>query len=198
MKPAWSLLLAATLAGAAAHAQTSGNGLPADPNAAAPSTAMTFSATVPPPAIVPAAPPPAAPPAISNWMVSETRSPVDYSPVAIATATGPEGSLRLSIQGRGGRTEMLVATAPGARLEEHAVSYAVNGGPAVGVAFGPPLSGSGLSLKGDIAAFLAALPGQGEISFSVTNRQGTVDGRYALGGLKTLMTRLKAPCQWRN
>jgi hypothetical protein len=93
---------------------------------------------------------------------------------------------------------MLVATAPGARLEEHTVSYAVNGGPAVAVAIGPPLFGGGLSLKGDVAAFLAALPEQGEISFSVTSRQGTADGRYALGGLKAVAARLKAACQWRN
>lgn len=195
MKRASSLVLAAALAGAGANAQTSGNGA----NTAA-STAPAISATVPspPPALVPVAPPPAAAPAISSWVVSETRSPVDYSPVAIATASVPDGSPRLSIQCRGGRTEMLVATMPGTRIEEHTVSYAVNGGPAVAVAITPPMFGSGLALKGDIAAFLAALPEQGEISLSVTNRQGTVDGRYALGGLKTLTARLKAPCQWRN
>jgi hypothetical protein len=193
MKRAASLLLAAAVAGAGANAQTSGNGANT-----APSTATAISAAVPP-ALVPVAPPPAPPPAISSWVVSETRSPVDYSPVAIATAAAvPEGSLRLSIQCRGGRTEMLVATTPSARFEDHAVSYTVNGGSRVAVAIAPPIFGSGLALKGDVAAFLAGLPEQGEISLSVTNRQGTVDGRYALGGLKTLVSRLKAPCQWRN
>lgn len=197
MKRASGLVLAAALAGAGANAETSGNGANT-----APSTAAAISATVPPPpsppAIVPVAPPSAAARAISGWVVSETRSPVDYSPVAIATASGPEGSLRLSIQCRGGRTEMLIATAPGARREDHTVSYAVNGGPPVAVAIGTPLFGSGLSLKGDVAAFLTSLPEQGEVSFSVTSRQGTVDGRYALGGLKALAARLRAPCQWRN
>ena len=65
----------------------------------------------PAPAPAPATPPEARrAPAADNWMVSETTSPLDYTPVAIATASsggGPDGvSLQLSIQCRGGRTEL--------------------------------------------------------------------------------------------
>ena len=65
-----------------------------------------------------ASPAPGVAPAADNWIVSETTSPLDYTPVAIATALssgGPDGAiLQLSIQCRGGRTD-LVITGPGLR-----------------------------------------------------------------------------------
>jgi hypothetical protein len=70
-----------------------------------------------PPAAAAAAPPtsaPVSPPMAGKWIVSETRSPIDYSPVAIATAsssTGGNGVLQLSIHCRGGRTGMVIRSA---------------------------------------------------------------------------------------
>ena len=76
----------------------------------------------------------------STWIVSETRSPVDYSPVAIATASTPD--LQLSIQCRGGRSEMVVVSPRLAlRADGHAVSYMVNDGVPVPIAVGPSISG---------------------------------------------------------
>ena len=55
-------------------------------------------------------------PAADNWIVSETTSPLDYTPVAIATASsrgGPDGAImQLSIQCRGGRTELVIGDPP--------------------------------------------------------------------------------------
>ena len=59
--------------------------------------------------------PPAGPaPGSDNWIVSETTSPVDYTPIVAATAlsTGGSSSMRLSIHCRGGRTELVVADRP--------------------------------------------------------------------------------------
>ena len=65
-----------------------------------------------------ASPAPGGAPAADNWIVSETTSPLDYTPVVIATALssgGPDGTiLQFSIQCRGGRTD-LVITGPGLR-----------------------------------------------------------------------------------
>ena len=141
-------------------------------------------------------------PAADNWIVSETTSPLDYTPVAIATASssgGPDGAiLQLSIQCRGGRTD-LVITGPAltGRGEDYVVSYVVNNGQPVVVAAGTPASGAGVAIRGDVVRLLASLPDRGEISFRVTPRQGAaLDGRYDLAGLKIVLARLAVPCKW--
>ena len=151
------------------------------------------------PAVSPA---PEVAPAADNWIVSETTSPLDYTPVAIATASsraGPDGAiLQLSIQCRGGRTD-LVITGPAltGRGEDSVVSYVVNDGQPVVVAAGTPASGAGVAIKGDVVRLLASLPDRGEISFRVTPRQGAaLDGRYDLAGLKIVRDRLAGPCKW--
>jgi hypothetical protein len=140
-------------------------------------------------------------PAAGNWILSETTSPIDYSPVAIATASsgGPDGTaLQLSIQCRGGRTEMVVGSpALTRRVENPVVAYAVNDGQPVAVAVGAPASGGGFALRGDVVGFLSSLPNQGDIAFRVTGRQGeAAEGRYALAGLKALLGRMAGPCKW--
>jgi hypothetical protein len=141
-------------------------------------------------------------PATENWLVSETTSPLDYTPVAVATASssdGPDGAtMQLSIQCRGGRTDLAIGgptLTP--RAEGYVVSYAVNDGQPVVVAASTPASGSGVAVKGDVVSLLASLPDRGDIAFRVASRQGaTLEGRYALAGLKTLLARLAVPCKW--
>ena len=141
-------------------------------------------------------------PAANNWIVSQTTSPLDYTPVAIATASsraGPDGAtMQLSIQCRSGRTELVIGDpAVALRAEDHVVSYAVNDSQPAVVAAGAAASGTGVALRGDVVRLLTSLPDHGDIAFRVTNRQGaTLEGRYALAGLKTLLARLAAPCKW--
>ncbi len=156
----------------------------------------------PPPPRSTASSAPAVAPAADNWIVSETTSPVDYTPVAIATASsrgGPDGTtMQLSIQCRGGRTDLAIGgPALTRRVEDYAVSYGVNDSQPVVVAAGTPTSGTGIAIKGDVVRLLASLPDQGDIVFRVTARQGVVlEGRYALAGLKILLDRLAVPCKW--
>jgi hypothetical protein len=144
----------------------------------------------------------AAAPAANNWIVSQTTSPLDYTPVAIATASsraGPDGAtMQLSIQCRGGRTELVIGDpAVALRAEDHVVSYVVNNDQPVVVAAGMPASGAGVAIRGDVVRLLASLPDRGEISFRVTPRQGAaLDGRYELAGLKIVWFRLAGPCRW--
>ena len=149
-----------------------------------------------------ASPAPGVAPAADNWIVSETTSPIDYTPVAIATASasdGPDGSpLQLSIQCRGGRTELVIGGPTLTRRgEDYLVSYGVNDGQPVVVATGTPASGTGVAVRGDVVRLLASLPDQGEVAFRVTARQGAaLEGRYALAGLKVVLERLAVPCKW--
>ena len=141
-------------------------------------------------------------PAADNWIVSETTSPLDYTPVAIATAFSsgaPDGAiLQLSIQCRGGRTDLVIKSpALTGRSEDSVVSYVVDDGQPVVVAAGTPASGAGVAIRGDVVRLLASLPDRGEISFRVTPRQGAaLDGRYDLAGLKIARVRLAGPCKW--
>ena len=137
-----------------------------------------------------------------SWVVSETTSPIDYSPVVIATATArgaPDGSgMKLSIACRGGNTS-LVLGGPGALPagEGYAVSYAVDGGSPTTLAAAAAPSGTGMALGGDVVRFLVSLPAQGEIAFRIVGRQGvTLEGRYSLAGLKTTRERMAVSCRW--
>jgi hypothetical protein len=155
----------------------------------------------PPPRARPTAAPAESPAPAANWIVSETRSPVDYSPVAIATASSsavPDGVLQLSIECRAGLTEMVIRSAPVMRrAEEHAVSYSINGAPPVAVTIGLSSSGSAIALKGDVPAFLKSLPADGAIALRVVDRQGgTRQGQYDLAGIKALVARMAGPCKW--
>jgi hypothetical protein len=141
-------------------------------------------------------------PAADNWIISETASPLDYTPVAIATALSsgqPDGViLQLSIQCRGGRTDLVImGPALIRRGENYVVSYSVNDGPPVMVASGTLASGTGVAIRGDAVQLLASLPDQGDIAFRVTSRQGAaLNGQYDLAGLKIVRHRLAGPCKW--
>ena len=155
------------------------------------------------PAQPPARPPETkAAPAADDWTVSETTSPFDYTPIAIATAStsaGPDGAaMQLSIQCRGGRTELVITAALTRRSEDYVVSYAINDGAPVVLPAGAPAAGTGVAIKGDVVRLLASLPERGDVTFRVESRRGgaALQGRYALASLKTVRDRLAAPCNW--
>ena len=143
------------------------------------------------------APPRSVPAAAETWIVSETTSPLDYTPVAVATASFG-AVLLVSIQCRGGRTDLVIGgSAMTRRVEDYVVSYVVDVGPPVMLAIGPPASGSGVAVKGDVVRLLASLPDRGEVFFRIAARQGeALEGRYALGGLRVVLDRPAVPCRW--
>jgi hypothetical protein len=141
------------------------------------------------------------PPAAEDWIVSQTTSPFDYSPIAVATAlakSSPDGApLQLSIQCRGGGTELVLAGASIKRGEGSAVAYRIDDGGPVPLAAGAPASGTGVAVKGDVVRLLASLPDRGSVSFRITAPQGaTLEGRYALAALNAVLRRLAGPCKW--
>jgi hypothetical protein len=156
----------------------------------------------PPPASAASVPTAEPGPAADNWIVSQTTSPFDYSPIAIATASTTSGldgvALQLSIQCRGGGTELVLgSTPPTLRGEGYAATYRIDDGGPVQVATGTPASGTGVAIKGDVVRLLAALPDHGTISFRIAAHQGaTLEGSYALASLNAALKRLAGPCKW--
>jgi hypothetical protein len=148
--------------------------------------------------IAPARPVPGA----DNWIVSETTSPVDYTPVVTATTFSRDGSngssMQLSIRCRAGRTELVVAGPAVSRSKEgYAISYRINDGAQVELPAAPSSSGTGVAFTGDVVRLLQALPEEGEVVIRLLTRTGAAQkGDFLLGGLKMVRERLAAPCKW--
>jgi hypothetical protein len=139
---------------------------------------------------------------LENWVVSETTSPIDYSPVVVATATArgvPHGSsMKLSIVCRGGTTSMVLGGLSASPAGDgYTVSYTVDGGPPTTLAAIAAPSGTGVALGGDVVRLLESLPPQGEIAFRIVDRHdGTLEGRYSLAGMKITRERMAVSCKW--
>jgi hypothetical protein len=148
------------------------------------------------------APPSRAAPAADNWTISETTSPVDYTPVVIASTPSRDGAessaMQLSVYCRNGRTELVVGgPAISGRGEDYAISYRIDGGQRVDAAAGAPSFGTGVAFKGDIVRLLQSLPEQGEMFIRLSPRTGVArDGYFSLGGLKLVRDKLAAACKW--
>ena len=142
------------------------------------------------------------PEAGGGWVISQTTSPVDYSPIATATTSSRNGAgtsaLRLSIRCRGGRTELAVS-GPGITgpADAYFISYRVNGGQSVQSAGVTAAFGDGVAFKGDAAALLQSLPTEGDLAVQVMPvRGGPQQGIFSLNGLETLRARIGATCKW--
>lgn len=136
-----------------------------------------------------------------EWIVSQTTSPVDYSPIATATTSSRgtgASAMQLSIRCRGGRTELVLAgpdISPGGG--DDAISYRVNDNPAVQVAAAVPAFGPGVAFAGDVVRLLQSLPDRGELLVLLSARGGTAhDGTFSLAGLDTARAKMAAACRW--
>jgi hypothetical protein len=148
------------------------------------------------------APPPSPAPAAGNWTVSETTSPVDYTPMVVATTpsrgSDQSSAMQLSIHCRRGRTELVVAgPAISGHVEDYAVSYRINGNEPVQIAGGSLSFGTGAALKGDVVRLLQSLPDEGDIAVRLSSRKGgTREGYFSLNGLQVVREKLAAACKW--
>lgn len=134
-----------------------------------------------------------------NWTVSETTSPVNYTPIVTATASshgGSDGSsMQLSIHCRGGRTELVVFVP--AVSGDFIMSYRVNDGQPVQMPAGAPSFGTGIAFKGDVERMLLSLPEEGGLVIRLLSRTGAAhDGHFPLGGLTAVRDKVAAACRW--
>lgn len=139
-----------------------------------------------------------------NWIVSETTSPIDYTPIVTATTLahgGAENSLtRLTINCRGGRTELSVSGPALPRGNpDFFIIYRINDTQPLQVAGGAASFGSGIAFRADIVQFLHSLPDEGGLNVRLVSRAGTAfEGQFALAGLKVVRDRVAVACKWPN
>ena len=155
----------------------------------------------------------------ANWIISETKSPVDYSPQISATifsALLPGGSrMSFSMHCRRGRTEAVFEIAEFARYppgSSFVMEYIVVSQEAIrthsverrwvqqrGVEQRwNELSGSiDVSFAGDAVRFLKSLPDDGVLSLRVRDRDGiSHDAEFHLAGFEPVREKLAAACKW--
>jgi len=141
-------------------------------------------------------------PQTDNWIVSETMSPVDYTPIVTATKfsrdASNDSSMQLSIRCRAGRTELVVAGPVFSRSrEDYAISYRINDDSPMRLAATPPSSGTGVAFTGDVVRLLQSLPEEGKIAVRLVTRTGAAqEGHFLLGGLEMVREKLAAACKW--
>ncbi|MGX1319356.1 hypothetical protein AB7M17_002809 [Bradyrhizobium sp. USDA 377] len=142
------------------------------------------------------------PSADEGWVVSQTTSPIDYSPIATATTSSRggvgESAMQLSIRCRSGRTE-LALTGPGISrgVGDDAIFYRINDNPAVQVAAATPTFGPGVAFTGDVVRLLQSLPDSGDLIVLVSKRGGAAhDGTFSLAGLDEARAKIAAACKW--
>ena len=137
-----------------------------------------------------------------NWIISETTSPVNYTPIVTVTASSrgaSDGSpMQLAIHCRGGRTELVVSgPAISRRSSEYSITYRVNDNQPVQLPASSPSFGTGAAFTGDIVRLLQSLPEDGHIAVRISPRGGAgQDGDFLLGGLTKAREKLAAACRW--
>jgi hypothetical protein len=137
-----------------------------------------------------------------NWVISQTTSPVDYSPLIIATTmshdSAAESAMKLSVRCRGGRTELVVAgSGISGRADDYSISYRVNDGQQVQIAAVRPASGAGVAFGDDVIRLLQSLPNAGSLSVHLAPRTGiALDGTFSLDGWEGVRRKMIAACKW--
>src|SRR5882762_8751430 len=139
-----------------------------------------------------------------NWIVSQTTSPIDYTPL-IAVAIRLPFSVKhapttLAMRCRGGRTEFLVRTEGTwrvSRAREVQVDYQINDQPSVRLAWTASADGKTASYRDDAIGFLQSLPEGGRLKISVLDGPGpSQEATFQLAGLDAVRKKIAVACKW--
>ena len=139
-----------------------------------------------------------------SWIVSETVSPVDYSPMITATTSSQsvakDAPAIFIIRCRGQRTDLLVSTEGSwraSRANELQVDLRVNDQPAVRMQWIASSDGRTAIFKDDAVRFLRSLPDGGRIMVGVSDSQGMAhEASFQLTGLNAIRQKIAAACKW--
>jgi hypothetical protein len=143
-------------------------------------------------------------PADTAWVVSETTSPVDYSPLITAvihsTSSEKDAPNTLAVRCRGPRTEFLLRTEGTwgvTRASEVQVDYQINDQPFVRLQWSVSADGKTASYKDDAVELLRSLPEGARLKISVFDRQGLgQEATFQLTGLDSVRKKIGLACKW--
>jgi hypothetical protein len=139
------------------------------------------------------------------WTIAETTSPVDYSPLVVASTISLSTSDRapsvLTISCRGGRTEVAVTrrdvSHPGQYVGSVTVAYQINSQPAIEQRWAAAKVGNGVAYSGDTVRFLRSLPDEGEFHIRVLDgRRILQEASFLLRGLDLVRDKMASACKW--
>jgi hypothetical protein len=139
-----------------------------------------------------------------NWIVSETMSPVDYSPMITAAtssqAVAKDAPAIFAIRCRGQHTDLLVSTEGSwrtSRANELQVQLTINDQPAIKMQWIASSDGRTALFKDDAVRFLRSLPDGGRILVSVSDTSGEMhEATFQLTGLNAVRQKIATACKW--
>jgi hypothetical protein len=143
-------------------------------------------------------------PVDTAWVVSETTSPVDYSPlitaVIHATSGVKDAPSTLTVRCRGLRTELQLRTEGAwraSRASKVQADYQINDQPFVRLQWTVSADGKTASYKDDAVELLRSLPEGARLKISVFDRQGPAqEATFQLTGLDSVRKRIGLACKW--
>jgi hypothetical protein len=144
------------------------------------------------------------PPPDTNWLVSETTSPVDFTPLLTAMTRLPSSMKHapnmLAIRCRGGRTELLVRTGGTwrvSRAREVQIEYQINDQPSVRLAWAASADGKTAIYKDDPVGLLRSLPEAARLKINMLDEPDpNHEATFPLAGLDAVRGKIAAACQW--
>jgi len=140
----------------------------------------------------------------ATWVISETTSPVDYSPMITAAtlsrSNAKDAPTTFSVRCRGRRTDLLVSTEGSwraSRVNEFQVDYRINDQPVVRMQWIASMDGRTAIFKDDVVRFLQSLPDGGRITVSVSDGEGPAhEATFQLTGLDAIRQKIRVTCKW--
>jgi hypothetical protein len=138
------------------------------------------------------------------WVVSETTSPLDYSPLitaAIRSTSGEKGAPNaLTIRCRQLRTELMLraeGTWRISRASEVQVVYQINDQPFVSLQWAASADGKAATYKDDAVDLLRSLPEGARLKINVFDGPGRGhDATFQLIGLDAIRKKIAVACKW--
>jgi hypothetical protein len=144
---------------------------------------------------------PQAKPLESNWVVSETKSPVDYSPLLTAvirpTSGSPGGPVSLAIRCRGGQTGLLIRTERtwhATRRNAIPIDFQINNQSTLRQNWTLSADAKIASYADDAVELLRSLPDGARLTVSVTD--GAEQATFLLAGWDAIRKRVETACKW--
>jgi hypothetical protein len=139
----------------------------------------------------------------SNWVISETTSPLDYSPLiaAVNRSTSQEEDAQASmvVRCRRQRAEVLVGTQGtwrASRVREVQVDYQVDDRPVVRQQWIASEDGKTIRYNDDVLGLLRSLPDNAQLKITVFDWQGTGHkALFQLAGLDVVRKKLELACR---